>query len=138
MTNRVLLFLKLFFLIMFTTGCSSYSLDDFRDEGDSITKALITEFQHIRTKDELIDHSIRLRQLFDDLVDVMIRAAEFRKEHPHAFLSLRESTLSDQLRTEMNRILSIEGTREFMEKIQETALSRLESYDNINSQSLAF
>ena len=122
-----------FLLVLFSlcfASCSPQSLDDFHEEGGGIVNALIAELKQIRSRDDLLQHTSKLQQLFNALVDVMIRAREYKDHHPEAALeSLRpkEQLAADQLRIELNRILNIEGGREVIEKAQEEALNHLEA-----------
>jgi hypothetical protein len=115
------LFLSLF-------SCSSSSLDDYREEGEGVTRAIIAELRQIRSRDDLLSHSAKLQTHFNALADIMIRAHEFRKQHPDAELSVQtdaDHTAADQLRLELNRVINIEGGADVIEKAQEEALHLL-------------
>lgn len=126
---------KAFYCIIFLVGihslfisCSSRTLEDYRDEGEGVVRALAAELKKIRTRDDLLVHAPRLKQLFDSLVDIIIEAEAYQNAHPEAELVLhhkRDQSASDQLRIELNRVLHLEGGREVIEKVQEEALSRL-------------
>lgn len=129
--------LKFFYYIIFLVSissllisCSSRTLDDYRDEGEGIVRALTAELKKIRTRDDLLVHAPRLKQLFGSLVDIIIEAESYKKAHPEAELvshHKRDQSASDQLRIELNRVLHLEGGREVIEKVQEEALRRLET-----------
>jgi hypothetical protein len=113
-------------------SCSSQSLEDFKKEGDAISRSLTAELKQIRSRDDLLVHSRKLQQLFNELVDVIIRAQEYKKKHPNAELeqgNKKEHLISDQLRFELNRVLNMEGGREVLEKAQGAALNRLDAYE---------
>lgn len=117
---------------MFLTSCSSHTLDDFRDEGEGIIRNLIVEFKQIRSRDDLLTHAKALQQLFNSLVDVIIEAQKYKIAHPEAVPTTqnkKEQAVADQLRIELNRILHMEGGREVIEKVQEEALNRLDSFE---------
>jgi hypothetical protein len=92
---------------------------------------LIAELKQIRSRDDLVEHAPRLQELFNSLVDVIIKAQEFKDKHPEeSDLSInKESMESDQLRIELNRVLHMEGGREVIEKAQEAALNRLDAFE---------
>jgi hypothetical protein len=113
-------------------GCNSRSLEDFQEEGESQTLALVKELQMIHHRDELIEAIPRLQKRFDKLVQVAINAREFYEKH--AFLELLEVSkkgheLSDQLRFELQRLYRLEGGKEIIEKCQEPALHRLDAFE---------
>ncbi len=125
------LFLRLFLLLVLS-ACGSHSLEDFREEGESITRSLIKELQTIRTRDDLVQIAPRLQKLFDRLVDTIVTAREFLDKYPKLEIeefSQKNHDLSDQLRIELNRIYCIEGGRELIEKCQESALHRLDAFE---------
>ena len=117
-----LLFLSL------TFSCSSKTLEDYREEGQSITQSLIKEFRKIQTREQLVASTTRLKKHFDKLVDLIIRARDSNDESLD--LTKKDHLLSDQLRTEMFRIYQIEGGRAIVEKCQEEALHRLDAFEN--------
>ena len=131
------IFIALSWLVILSTffSCSDQSLSYFRYEGEALTKQLIGELRQIRTRDDLVEHSLRLQELFNSLVDVIIRAQEFKDKHPEeqsdALSIHKEATESDQLRIELNRVLHMEGGREVIEKAQEAALNRLDALEKI-------
>lgn len=120
-----------FILILAFTGCARRSLDDFKDEGESVTRSLIQELSKIRNRRQLLTASPKLQRLFNQLTDVMIAAQEFRQKFPDANKDIifSNNELSDQLRLELNRIYKIEGGRQIIEKCQEQSLYRLDAYE---------
>ena len=119
-------------LITLLFSCSTQSLTDFRDEGEAVCRLLLSELKQIRSRDDLIVHAERLRELFDRLVDVIIRARVFKDTHPEASIDsafFKEQVVSDQLRIELNRVLHMEGGREVLERAQESALNHLDAYE---------
>lgn len=125
---------RLFFFIMlvFLTACGSRSLDDFREEGEGITRSLIKELESIRNRQELLQAAPRLQKRFDSLVDVMIRSKEYKEKYSKIDLldlPKKDHELSDQLRVELNRIYNMEGGRKIIEKCQEVSLHRLDAFE---------
>ncbi len=107
-------------------------MDDFRAEGEGINRALVAELNQIHSRDDLLAHADKLKQLFNELVDVIIRAQAYKDKHPDDGLSdppRKDHAISDQLRIELNRVLHMEGGREVIEKAQEEALNRLDAFE---------
>ena len=121
-----------FFLSMLIFSCGKSTLEDYREEGRSVTKELIQELKKIRNKDQLLVSAAKLQKLFDQMVDVMIAAQNQKLElHKQEGLELtkEDHDLSDSLRFELNRVYNIEGGKAIIEKTQEKALNRLENYE---------
>ena len=119
-------------LLALLFSCSPQTLSDFKHEGEAISKLLVEELKQIRSRDDLVEHTPKLQQLFDSLVEVIIQAQEFKRKHPQVSLensSHKEQSVSDQLRIELNRVLHMEGGREVIEKAQEASLNRLDAYE---------
>ena len=115
-------------LLLFLSSCAPHSSEDFREEGESISKALLKELRAIHNKDQLLAASRRLQYLFDQYADLMLDVDEFYRQHPHVErlpLSLSNHILSDELAAELNRLDHFEGGRQILEKCQEHALYRL-------------
>lgn len=107
-------------------------MEDFRADGQSTTRQIIQDLKSVHTRQELQALSPKLEKRFNKLVDTMIAAQEFRRLHPDADatpFSTQDQLLSDQLRHEMERIYAIEGGQEIVEKSQEGALDRLNTYE---------
>lgn len=124
------LYICLFFFI-FCTACGTRSIEDFRAEGESLSRALTQELNQINTREELIAANPRLTQLFNELVNTIISAHEYRVKYPNELLqiSFEGHNSNNQLRGELNRIYQIEGAREVIEKCQEEALNKLDVYE---------
>lgn len=130
--TKVFQSLLVFFLVLTVTSCGPRSLEDYREEGAGITRSLIKELTATRSREELLQAAPNLKKQFERLVDVMIAAREFREKHPKAEsleLTKIDHELSDQLRCELNRLYALEGGREIIEKCQETALHRLDAFE---------
>jgi hypothetical protein len=121
-----------FALTLLCQSCLTHSIEDYREDGEGIVRALIHELQQIHSRDELVSASTKIKRLFLDLVNVIIAAQEYREHHPSSEfpeLSKENHLSSDQLRSELNRIYRLEGGRELIEKYQEPALHRLDAYE---------
>lgn len=125
---------RLFFILFITllsVACQRSSLEDFKDEGQSVVKSIVDITKHIQSREMLLDSSRQLQHLFEELVDVMIAAQEYRYRHPNAeknSFSEDERGVNDHLRAEINRLCRIDGGQEIIEKCQEKALNRLDAY----------
>lgn len=125
-------FLSVSPIFVLLTSChSSLTLEDYTEESQGIIKSLIKELQNIHNRDQLNLKKKQLQILFEQLVDVMIAIEIFlnsqpEKEKNYQFFTNHE--LSDQLRYELNRVLSIDGARQIIEKTQENAIHRLEKF----------
>lgn len=94
-------------------------------------RSLIGELQSIRTRDQLLASTAKLKRLFERLVDLMIAAENFKLAHPELDKGLSAGPnheLSDQLRIELNRLYRMDGGRQIVEKYQEKALHRLDAF----------
>lgn len=122
-----------FFLhLLILAGCKSLTLEDFREEGEGVTRSLIQTLQTIHNRDQLLAASERIEYLFDRLVSVMIEAATFYDSLPEEEKgeTLRSSyDLSDPLRLELNRLYRLEAGRTLIEKCQERPLQRLDAFE---------
>jgi hypothetical protein len=67
---------------VFLTGCGPRSLDDFREEGEGVTRSLVKELKSIQVRDDLLKSIPHLQKLFDNLVDIIINGREFKEKHP--------------------------------------------------------
>lgn len=117
---------------LFLSACGSHSSEDFREDGDATMRLLIKELQAIHSYSTLSAAAPKLKRLFNDLVDTMLKAREYHESHPAAEisdLSPKNHASSEQLRTELNRIYRLDGGRELIEKCQEGALLRLDAFE---------
>jgi len=120
-------------LLVVVSCAPAQSLDDYHDKGQGICRDMIAELQQIRTRDDLLLHTLQLETLFNSLVLITVQAQEFKTTHPDDSLSERlknEHAVSDQLCSELNRVMKIEGGREVIIKAQEKALNHLDSTSN--------
>ncbi|MEC7839471.1 MAG: hypothetical protein VX777_05490 [Chlamydiota bacterium] len=118
--------------VFLLSSCSSSSPDTYRDEGRSINKSIVKQLQKIHSRSDLIDASTELEGLFNKLVDVMIQSRKYQESGSLAEtlpLSKNDHLLSDKLREELNRIYRIPGAKKLIEKSQQSALTRLDIYE---------
>lgn len=113
-------------------SCSSPSPESFREEGNAITKTLIKELQQIHSRDELVQRTETLEELYHRLVEAMIAARKFQESNPDARpfpLSASDRQLSDKLRNELARLYSIPGARKIIEASQRPSLNKLDVFE---------
>ncbi|MDP1836037.1 MAG: hypothetical protein Q8K75_08955 [Chlamydiales bacterium] len=113
------------------SGCSSRSQEDFQQEGQRIAVLLTHELQSIHTREELLQRSSKLNQLFEELVEVAIAARQYRQQHPWeelVELKREEEQVNVRLQAELARVCRLEGGREAIEKCQEASLMRLDAH----------
>lgn len=106
-------------------------MEEFREEGEGVIYSIVEEIKHIHTLAQLETKKNTLKALFNALVEVVIAAHEYQARHPETkqmLCAAENSSPSDLLREEINRICYIDGGRALLEKIQEDALHRLDAY----------
>lgn len=115
---------------LFLFSCATKSLEDFREEGESVTKSLIQEMEEIKNKKDLVKAKSKLQRLFIRLVDIIIEAEMLQEASSDEIIELTPENheLSDRLRSELNRLYEIPGGYEIIEKCQEEALQRLDTF----------
>lgn len=116
------LYFLLFFVLLFS--CSKVNYDQIREEGRGVTRTLIRTLQSIQTKDQLIQQSSDLENQFVKMIQLMKKAEAYSLSHPNEerpeMVSL-DHELSDQLRSELNRLYRIAGCKQIVEKCQDKA-----------------
>lgn len=111
-------------LLFLASGCSPQSQDDFHHEGESICRALVEELQEVENRQDLLKIAPRIKQHFEDLVDLMIAARKLQVEP-----RVDSTEMSQVLQAELKRIYRIEGGREVIEKAQKESLLRLDVFE---------
>lgn len=127
------------FFLFILNSCGQRSHEEFREEGEAITRSLVKELKNIYTREELLHSADSLGIQFTRLANVMMAAEEFCLKHPEqerCELGLSNRELSDQLRVELNRLYLIEGGRQIIEKTQENALYRLQVREKLRTTQL--
>ncbi|MCE2982690.1 MAG: hypothetical protein LW832_03890 [Parachlamydia sp.] len=125
--KRHFLLSYIFILIAIIFVINLKTMNDFKEEGRSITRTLITHLQKIQTRDRLLVSAKSLQGLFEQLGNVMVSAEAYNRRHPNqeiVFTQL-DHELSDALRMELERVYRIEGGREVIETCQKTARQKL-------------
>lgn len=120
--------LPLFLLLLL--GCGPRSPQDCRSRGENLMRKLIKEMEQIQTREELIAHSPRLRLLFEQVADLMLKAEKNLNSQQLGWESLgwepstTNQALNERLRQELIRVYEIPGGRELIEQAQEPALNK--------------
>lgn len=126
---KVMGFLVCLLLIMI--GCRSHSVDDVEEEAEGVIRSLIQDLKAIHTREQLLAATAKLQKQFERLVSLIITAEELISANPdweNIGSPQVNHELSDQLRTELNRLYYLEGGRQIIEKCQEKALYRLDAF----------
>lgn len=120
------------FVCLLVSGCAPTSLDDYRHEGEAVGREILIDLQKIHTRDDLVQGEMRLKKKFEKLVSLILDARIFILDHPdlESFTpSAIDMEVSQLLKIEMERIYSIEGGREIIEKAQREAMLRLDGFE---------
>jgi len=123
---RILLFLLLFSL----SSCSQKSPAYFQSEAKELKLQLIETLQKIETCDDMVLKSSELQALFKDLAKLAIEARRYQiKAKVEWQLTPDDRKLNQELRFELNRLYSMEGVAELMERCQMPALTELDAFE---------
>jgi hypothetical protein len=118
--------------LLLLCSCSPSSSLDFQHEGEARCRQLTQELQKIENREQLVQAESRLKQHFENLVDLMISAKEFQRDHLDDVSQdsvYEESVIETALQEQLRRIYDIEGGREIIERSQQEALVRLDAYE---------
>jgi hypothetical protein len=114
-------------IILLLTACTPSSRLDYYSEGESQVRALAHLLQKIHSKEDLVEESGVIKKRFNRLIDLTIKAEEYRKKHPDEPLDPPISTTaSDMLQYEMQRLCEIEGATEILIQLQKNAFEKLD------------
>jgi 3-phosphoglycerate kinase len=80
----------------------------------------------VQSKQDLIDHSSKIKKEINAFTDLMILAKEMEGEENQRMVSAEDEILSSELKEAMKRVYQIEGARELFENLQRDALHRLD------------
>jgi hypothetical protein len=116
--------LKCLFFLFFLSACAPSSVEDFRYEGEALSRALTREMRQIQTREDLQASLPRLRKKFLKLSDLLLAAREFRSKHPQIEVPPPDFA-SDELFAELARLYELPGGRELIESAQTEAIEHL-------------
>lgn len=127
-----------FLLLLVFSCCQPSSLDDFSHEGAACTRALIKDLQEIQEREDLGKIEPRLKKQFEKLVDIMVQARLYQQKHleEEIAFSIVNVSLSQDLLAEIERVYSIEGGKEVVERAQREAMLRLDAKEKMLSKKL--
>ena len=128
--------LLIFFCLV---SCSPSSLQDFRQEGQSVQRVIIRDLRRIRSKEQLAKAKPRLKRHFDKLVTIIIEARKWQDSHPlgdELPFSKKDLGLSEALRGELARVYTIDGGRQMIEESQAKALAKLDLFEQRRAKRL--
>lgn len=126
-------------LLFCFASCSPASLQDFRQEGQTVERALIKDLRRIRSHEQLVKARPRLKRHFNKLVTIIIEARKWQDSHPLSEdvpLSKRDLMLSEGLRQELVRVYSFDGGRKTIEECQAPALAKLDLFEQRRAKRL--
>ena len=121
----------LWFLLLLCS-CSPNSSADFQHEGEARCRVLTKELKKIENREQLLRAEPQLKKHFETLVDLMISAREFQRNHfddVSQDAAYEENSAEIVLEEELRRIYAIEGGREVIERSQHEGLVRLDGYE---------
>jgi hypothetical protein len=110
----------------FFAGCGPSSLSDISLEASTHRKKLMKILDKVQSKQDLIDHSSKIKKEINAFTDLMILAKEMEGEENQRMVSAEDEILSSELKEAMKRVYQIEGARELFENLQRDALHRLD------------
>lgn len=122
----------LFCILLLLCSCSPNSSTDFRHEGEARCRELALELVKIENREQLLHAEPLLKKHFETLVDLMIAAREFERNHLDDVsqeIAFEEDSTEMLLEEQLRRIYAIEGGREVIERTQHEALVRLDGYE---------
>lgn len=122
----------LFILLLFSGSCASSNQQNDKAEGQEIVRALIKELKPIRSREQLVQRSPKIKKIFNQLAEILIKAKEHQlyectneidSDQTHA------QYYSNQLKEELNRLYRLDGGKETIENCQKDALERLDQFE---------
>lgn len=118
---------------VFLLGCQPSSLEDFQLEGAAQIRSLLEELRKIHRREDLAAREGSLRERFEEMADLMIRARAFQQRNLdlEKVDSWENQALSELLLEEMERVYGLEGGRECIEKVQREAMLRLDAKERV-------
>lgn len=115
-----LAFVLCFILGFILAACSAPSPETYRERGSTLVRALLKELQQVHSREELMDHEAEIRHLFQELTHLVLEAEIYVQAHPEREIPLfsrYDQKLSDELQTELNRLLRKEGCQELLNEL---------------------
>lgn len=110
--------------VLLLGSCAPSTVEDFRCEGESQTKAFAQELRKIETRDQLQASLPKIKKRFNRMADLLIAVHQYRMKEPLADLPA-PSLVSDELFAELARLYELPNGREWIELAQSEAVDRL-------------
>jgi hypothetical protein len=123
-------FIGCIFLCLYCNACNPTSLEDFQHEGAAQSRLLLRELRNIENREDLSRAEPILKKRFEKIVDLMIQARTFQQKHPEEEpAQCFNEVLNGSLIEELERVFSLEGGREAVERAQREAMIRLDAHE---------
>lgn len=120
----------LILFLLLSMSCSPGSLNEYRQEAKSVTKALQQQLESIESPEQLVAAEASISKKFNQLVDLMIQAQECQRRSLGLEPLQDDFRISDDLKAELRRIYQMERGREYIERASREAMIRLDAYVN--------
>lgn len=117
--------LKIIVLIILAS-CSPNDLDDHKEQGEAICKSLIIELKKVHVLEDLKKAKPKLREEFIKIAKLMVEANNLQKSRGYISIVTENTSTSDELLFEMQRIYQIPGAQKMVEQMQSKCLDILE------------
>lgn len=116
-------------LLMTFFSCQPTSLEEFQLEAASQMRLLLKELENIETREDLAVAEPIIKKNFDKIVEIISQARLFQQKNPGIDIPVLHisQVLSQSLLEEMQRIYSLEGGRECIERAQREAMLKLDA-----------
>jgi DNA gyrase/topoisomerase IV subunit A len=118
----------LFGALLISSGCTPSSMEEYRREGEALCRSFTHELQKIESREDLVRASPKIKQHYEEIVQLIIEAQNFKNVHSQEAIEAFETSdmlASEELMMELKRIYRMEGGKELMENAQKEALFRL-------------
>lgn len=117
-------------LALSLAGCNPSSLEEYQQEGESISKKMVQDLEKVHSRDDLVRIVPVLEKRFHQLVDLAIEAKKFKETDDAEDIILDSAKeMSDKLRAELNRVYQLEGAKELIEQAEREALFKLDAFE---------
>lgn len=111
----------IFFIFLVLAGaCTPSGPEQFRDRGTTLMRALVYDLKKVRSREELMDRQDRIKVNLTKLKSLIFETDRYLKSHPEVEIPLfsrQNQILSDELHSEINRLLRMEGCRELINQL---------------------
>lgn len=130
--------LVLALIFFFLSACNAKSPDYFLAQSRAINRELLELTENIEDLDDLLAAQAPLQRLFNQLVDVMIAAHKWQIKTSVIWQGTEEDQrLCRELKSQFCRLYQIPTAKVLIEKCQETALMRLDTFERRQKRLIA-